>query len=64
MEDRWLGLIELVFTVVVVGLWVWRDRRGLERDIAARKARENAAREGREVAASGSGPDDIRPPPA
>ncbi len=44
MDDRWFGLIEVVFTVVVVGRWVWRDRRGLERDVAARKAREQAER--------------------
>jgi hypothetical protein len=56
MEDRWFGLVEVVFTVVVVGWWYWRDRRGLERDIAARKAREDAART--------STPDEIRPPPA
>lgn len=56
MEDRWFGLIEVVFTVVVVGLWYWRDRRGLERDVAARKAREEAER--------AAAPEDLRPPAA
>ncbi len=57
MEDRWFGLIEVVFTVVVVGLWYWRDRRALRRDVAAREAREAAAR-------GAAAPDDLKPPGA
>lgn len=55
MDGRYLGLIELVAVVVIFAAWFIRDRRGLRRDIAARKARERAARQAGPPADMGEG---------
>ena len=46
MDSKYFGLIEVVATVVIFGAWFIWDRRNLKRDIAAREARERAARQG------------------
>ena len=55
MDSKYFGLIEVVATAVIFGAWFIWDRRNLKRDIAAREAREHAARQGESPADKSAG---------
>jgi hypothetical protein len=44
MESKYFGLIEVVATALIFGVWFLWDRRNLKRDMEAREERERAAR--------------------